>query len=288
MMHIQNYFKLMRLDKPIGIFLLLWPTLIALMLATEGQPDLKIMFIFILGVVIMRSAGCVMNDIADRKYDSKVERTKNRPLAANVISVREAVYLTLVLLSIALALVLQLNVFTIQLSFLAVVLTLNYPLMKRFMSMPQAILGLAFGIGILMAFAATTDTVPPIAYVLYFANLCWVIAYDTQYAMVDKACDLKIGIKSTAIFFGKYNRIIISLLQIFSLLAFIYIGIYFELKWPYYLGIVIALALMIYQYYLIKDDDVQNCFKAFLNNHYVGMAIFLGLCLANILRSVTI
>ncbi len=272
-----NYALLMRLHRPIGIFLLLWPTLWALWIASEGQPDLLILTVFILGVIIMRSAGCVINDYADQKFDPHVQRTKQRPLAAKTVSRAEALILFTILCLLALGLVLLLNTLTVMLSVVAVLLAISYPFTKRYTHWPQAYLGLAFGWGIPMAFAAQTGTVPPLAWALLLINLLWALVYDTLYAMVDREDDLQIGIKSTAILFGRADRTIIAGLQIIILGLLIGVGNILYLGIPYYLGILGAALLAFYQQWLIRDRSATHCFQAFLNNHWFGAVIFLGI-----------
>lgn len=271
------YVQLMRLDKPIGIFLLLWPTLFALWIAGEGSPNPKIVLIFIMGVVIMRSAGCVINDIADRKVDGKVTRTSTRPLAIGIVSVREALILFCSLLLMAFLLVLQLNTLTIVLSFAALLLAVFYPFMKRITNLPQMILGIAFAWSIPMVFMALTEQIPLVAWVLYAATVFWVIAYDTQYAMVDRMDDIKIGVKSTAILFGQADRAIIFVLQIGMLGSLILLGQMIHSGSFYYLGVVGAALFIAYQQYLIRDREPKACFKAFLNNNLLGTYLFLGI-----------
>lgn len=277
--HLADYARLMRLHRPIGILLLLWPTLWALWIASHGRPDFKILIIFILGVIIMRSAGCVINDFADRHIDGAVARTKDRPLVIGKVTSKGALILFAILLLIAFLLVLQLNFLTILLSLMGLVLAIIYPFMKRYINSPQFILGLAFSWGIPMAFAAQTNSVPFIAWLIFAANMLWVVIYDTLYAMVDKNDDLLIGVKSTAILFGQADKLIIGLLQIGLITVLFIIGILLQLKIEYYLGIVAATAFAIYQQYLIKDRDAQKCFQAFLNNNWFGMMVFLGLVL---------
>ena len=271
------YERLMRLDKPIGVLLLLWPTLWALWVASRGVPDWITLLIFITGTVLMRSAGCVMNDIADRKYDGLVERTKNRPLATGEVSVKEAYLLVAVLALGAFCLVLLFNQKTILLSFAALFLAATYPFTKRFFAIPQAYLGVAFGFGIPMAFAAVNDYIPPLAWVLLTANVAWAMAYDTQYAMVDRDDDLKIGIQSSAIFFGKYEVIAIMICYAIMLALLAYIGKFMGFNKLYYAGLIASLLLVCRQYVLIKQRDKTNCFKAFLQNNWIGLAIFSGL-----------
>ncbi len=270
------YERLMRLNKPIGILLLLWPTLWALWIASRGHPDWIILLIFITGTVLMRSAGCVMNDIADRKYDGLVERTKNRPLAIGEVSVKEAYLLAGGLCLLAFALVWQLNKTTILLSFAALFLAATYPFTKRFLAIPQAYLGVAFGFGIPMAFAAVNDYIPPLAWVLLAANVAWAIAYDTEYAMVDRDDDVKIGIKSSAIFFGKYDVIAVMACYAITLGLLVYVGKFMGFGIYYYIGLGTALMLVLWQYQLIKKRVNADCFNAFLHNNWIGLAIFLG------------
>ena len=271
------YERLMRLDKPIGILLLLWPTLWALWLASRGVPDWITLLIFITGTMLMRSAGCVMNDIADRKYDGLVERTKNRPLVTGEVSVNEAYLLVAGLTLAAFSLVLQFNKTTILLSFAALFLAFTYPFTKRFLAIPQAYLGVAFGFGIPMAFAAVNDYIPPLAWVLLAANVFWAMAYDTQYAMVDRDDDVKIGIKSSAIFFGKYDVIAIMVCYAIMLGLLAYVGKFMGYGKFYFIGLAAALLLACSQYVLIKNRDKTNCFKAFLHNNWIGLALFIGL-----------
>ncbi len=277
---INAYERLMRLDKPIGILLLLWPTLWALWIAGQGQPDLSVVLIFVMGTILMRSAGCVMNDVADQKFDGHVERTRLRPLVSGEVSTKEACLLAAGLSLAAFSLVLFLNPLTISLSFLALFLAVTYPLTKRFLAIPQAYLGIAFGFGIPMAFAALTDSVPLVAWLMLLANIFWAVAYDTQYAMVDREDDLKIGIRSSAIFFGRFDVFAIISCYVVMLALLLIIGLMQQLHWPFYVGLGLAAALAIYHYVLIRHRERQRCFKAFLHNNWVGAVIFLGL-LAN-------
>ena len=274
---LHQYILLMRLDRPIGIYLLLWPTLWALWIAAAGVPDLWVATVFVLGVVLMRSAGCVINDYADRKIDPFVERTKARPLAAGKVSAREALVLFVVLCLIAFALVLTLNGLTIALSLVGAFLAATYPFMKRHTYLPQVYLGLAFGWAVPMAFAAQTGEVPVVAWLLLIATVLWATAYDTMYAMVDRPDDIEIGVKSTAILFGDADRLIIGIIQAFMILVLLLIGGRLEMSWIYYAGVLVAAALMAYQQNLIRERDGMKCFQAFLNNHWVGMAIFAGI-----------
>lgn len=276
------YIRLMRLDKPIGILLLLWPTLWALWIAGNGQPDWRVTLIFILGTVLMRSAGCVMNDYADRHFDRHVERTKNRPLTAGLVSEKEALLLAAMLVFLAFLLVLQLNLLTIQLSFAALFLAATYPFTKRFFSIPQAYLGIAFGFGIPMAFAALTGEIPRLAWLLLLANVCWSLAYDTEYAMVDRDDDVHIGIRSSALFFGKFDVAAIMFFYLTMLELLVWVGIQAALGWPFYLGLGVAAAIAFYHYTLIRDRQREGCFKAFLHNNWLGAAVFAGLYLSHL------
>jgi 4-hydroxybenzoate polyprenyltransferase len=271
------YERLMRLDKPIGILLLLWPTLWALWLASRGLPDWITLLIFITGAVLMRSAGCVMNDIADRKFDGLVERTKNRPLATGEVSVKEAYLLAAGLALAAFGLVLLFNKTTILLSFAALFLAATYPFTKRFLAIPQAYLGVAFGFGVPMAFAAVNDYIPPLAWILLMANVFWAIAYDTEYAMVDRDDDVKIGIKSSAIFFGKYDVIAVMICYAIMFAILAYVGKLMGFGELYFIGLGAALLLACRQSVLIQKRLKTDCFKAFLHNNWIGLAIFLGL-----------
>jgi 4-hydroxybenzoate polyprenyltransferase len=274
---INAYERLMRLDKPIGILLLLWPTLWALLIAGNGKPDWIVVLIFVTGTVLMRSAGCVMNDIADSRFDGMVERTKNRPLVSNEVSKKEAYCLAAALSLFAFILVCMLNHKTIYLSFVALFLAATYPLTKRFFAMPQAYLGVAFGMGIPMAFAALTNNIPPVAWVLLAANIFWAIAYDTEYAMVDREDDLKIGIKSSAITFGQYDVLAIMLCYITTLVLLVVAGKMLHLSQYYFIGLNVAAMLAVYHYFLINKREKARCFKAFLHNNWFGFAVFMGL-----------
>lgn len=276
---IPDFIQLMRLDRPIGILLLLWPTLWALWIAGEGSPDYSVVFIFCMGVVLMRSAGCVVNDFADRKIDGEVERTKNRPLATGRITSREALTLFGLLMGLAFFMVLFTNIFTILLSFGAALLAASYPFMKRYTHFPQVALGAAFAWSIPMSFAGQTNSLPSEVWIIYGATLIWTVAYDTMYAMVDREDDLRIGVKSTAIIFGRADKLIIGCLQLVTLLLLVILGLQLELGVCYYLGLLVAAGLFVYQQALIKNRDRDACFEAFLNNNQVGMAIFIGLFL---------
>ena len=273
----REYLLLMRLDRPIGALLLLWPTLWALWLSSDGSPDAFVCAVFIVGVFVMRSAGCVINDYADRHIDPHVERTRDRPLAAGRVQPREALTLFAVLMLIALALVLTLNPLTMMLAVIGAFLAALYPFMKRFTYLPQVHLGLAFSWAIPMAYSAQTETVPPIAWLLLMANLIWTVAYDTIYAMVDREDDLKVGVKSTAILFGELDRVFIAGMQLSVVVVLLLIAQQSALGWPFVLGLVLASALFIYQQWLIRQRQRAACFKAFLNNNWVGAVIFIGI-----------
>lgn len=275
---IDDYERLMRLDKPIGILLLLWPTLWALWLSSLGRPLLVVLWVFLLGTVLMRSAGCVINDIADRDFDPHVARTKERPLAAGRVSVKEALLLFTGLVLLAFALVVALgNSLVLMLSIPALFLAASYPFTKRFFAIPQAYLGIAFGFGIPMAFAAHLGYVPALAWWLLLANVFWAIAYDTEYAMVDREDDLKIGIKTSAITFGRFDVVAVMVCYALTLAILAGIGWWMRFSVIYYGGLVVAGLLAVYHYSLIRERQPARCFKAFLHNNYVGLAIFAGL-----------
>lgn len=277
---IDPYLKLIRFDRPIGTLLLLWPALWALWLAADGFPPFKYLVIFLLGVFFMRSAGCVVNDIADRKFDDKVKRTKNRPLAQKQLPVVNALILFVVLMLCALILLLFLNSLTIKLAMIAAFFAITYPFMKRYTYLPQIYLGVAFAFSIPMAYAQLTGTVPAEAWLLFIANIFWTTAYDTMYAMVDRECDEKIGIKSTAILFGDLDIVITHIIQVFMLIALILLGIKLELNIYYFLSLAISAVLFIYQNKLLRSRETSKYFKAFLNNNWVGMTIFIGIAIA--------
>ena len=274
---LKQYGLLARFDKPIGILILMWPTLWALWLASRGKPDIGVLIVFMLGVVLMRAAGCVINDYADRNIDPHVGRTKLRPIAAGKVAPKEALALFAALALVAFALVLLMNTLTIALSVIGAFLAASYPFMKRYTYLPQAYLGMAFGWAVPMAFAAQLDSIPPVAWVMYLAVLLWALVYDTMYAMVDKDDDLKIGVKSTAILFGAYDRQIICVLQIIIISLLVVIGQWERLAWPYYGGVLVATGLFIYQQTLIVHRDKTQCFQAFLNSNWLGLAVFIGL-----------
>ena len=271
------YSRLMRLEKPIGIFLLLWPTLWALWIAAEGMPDMLVFVVFVLGVILMRSAGCVINDYADRDFDPHVERTKLRPIAAGAVKPKEALVVFIVLCLSAFSLVLLLNTFTILLSFGGALLAAVYPFMKRYTHLPQVALGAAFAWAVPMAFAAQTNEIPVVAWLLFIATVLWAVAYDTMYAMVDREDDLKVGVKSTAILFGDADKFIIGVIQLLVLLTLWLVGEQLAMSLPYYIGLAVAAGLSVYQQLLIKDRVGPQCFKAFLNNNWFGVAVFAGI-----------
>lgn len=271
------YIKLMRLDRPIGILLLLWPTLSALWIAAEGKPDLTVLIVFTLGVILMRSAGCVINDYADRKVDGLVFRTASRPLITGALQPKQALQLFAGLGITAFLLVLLLNTMTIWMSFIGLFLAATYPYMKRYTYLPQVYLGAAFGWAIPMAFAAQTNTIPTIAWLLFLANILWATAYDTFYAMADREDDLLAGVKSTAILFGDDDKIIIGVLQLSFLFVMILVGGQLELGLSYYAGICLAAGLSVYQHKITADREPAQCMHAFLNNNWVGAVLFLGI-----------
>ncbi|MFO1389631.1 4-hydroxybenzoate octaprenyltransferase [Cellvibrio sp.] len=272
-----HFLQLMRLDKPIGILLLLWPTLWALWLAAKGVPSLKNLVIFCLGVVVMRSAGCVINDFADRKIDGKVQRTQGRPLATGAVTSREAIILFVSLCLAAFGLVLMTDWLTIKLSVGGLLLAFSYPFMKRHTHLPQVVLGAAFAWGIPMAYAAETGALDKNMWLIYLAVVLWTVVYDTFYAMVDRDDDLKIGVKSTAILFGEQDRIITGALQALVIYALVLVGKAYALGWVFYLSLVTASGLFVYQQWMIRFRERTACFKAFLNNNWVGAAIFVGI-----------
>ena len=269
--------RLMRLDKPIGIFFFFFPKIIALWVSGKGKPNPTIVCVFILGAIIMRSAGCVINDLLDRRFDISVERTKNRPLAVGAISVTEALFVFFTLIFFAFLLVVQLNILTMIMSIIAVLLAAIYPLMKRYTHLAQVVLGATFGWAVPMAFTALTNQIPPEAWLLYLATCCWAIVYDTEYAMADRVDDIKLVLKSTAILFGNADRAMIALFQLCVFLLLIKCGVGLGLGRIYYSGLFLASFFSIYQQYLIKDRISINCFKAFLNNNFLGATVFLGL-----------
>ena len=274
------YIRLMRLNKPIGTYLLLWPTYWALFLSAEGWPDIDLLVIFTLGVLVMRSAGCVINDYADRNIDQNIARTKGRPLITGEVSPKAALRLFVFLLIIAFGLVLLTNALTIQLSLIALALATLYPFTKRWTHLPQVVLGLAFGMSVPMAFSAQTGSIPVSAGWIFLATIVWTLIYDTFYAMADRDEDIKIGVKSTAILFEKYDQIFITFLQILLIIVFVVIGNLFDLGSIYYFSLVIILIFMVYHQFLMKKRQKELFFKAFLNNNFIGMTAFIGIFLS--------
>lgn len=273
------YIQLMRADKPIGTWLLLWPTLWALWIAAEGVPTPTLLLIFIAGVFLTRSAGCVINDYADRHIDGHVKRTAERPLATGKVTEKEAILLFFGLMLTAFVLVIFTNTLTILMSFIGIALAFCYPFMKRYTHLPQVVLGAAFGWAIPMAFTATTDSLPLIAWLLYLAKILWTVAYDTQYAMVDRDDDLKIGVKSTAILFGDADKLIVALLQGAALVLLALVGLILQMSFWYYWGLTAAMGFFIWQHYLIRYRERDPCFRAFLNNHLAELAVLIGIIL---------
>ncbi|MHB8728143.1 MAG: 4-hydroxybenzoate octaprenyltransferase [Sulfuricaulis sp.] len=276
---LKDYARLMRLHRPIGTLLLGWPTLWALWIAAQGRPDARVFIVFVLGVLLMRSAGCVINDYADRHFDPHVERTRDRPIAAGRVSPRAALVLFALLCLLAFALVLTLNRLTILLSFAGAFLAVTYPFLKRYTSLPQFYLGMAFGWGIPMAFAAQTGGVPLLAWTLFAANIAWAVAYDTAYAMVDRDDDLRVGVKSTAILFGKYDRRMVFVFHVLALILLGLTGAQGGLGLRYYAGLAGAFGFALYQQRLMRTRTREGCFRAFLNNNWFGAAVFAGLLL---------
>ncbi|MDT0178396.1 4-hydroxybenzoate octaprenyltransferase [Enterobacter sp. BRE11] len=275
----QAYSRLMRIDKPIGTLLLLWPTLWALWLSDMGVPPLPVLVVFVLGVFVMRAAGCVINDFADRKVDGFVKRTAGRPLPSGAVSEKEAKILFVLLGLLAFALVLTMNLMTILLSLGGLALAWCYPFMKRYTHLPQVVLGAAFGWAIPMAWAAVSESLPLECWLVFLANICWTVAYDTQYAMVDRDDDIKIGVKSTAILFGRYDKLIIGLLQLATLGLLALVGLLMQLNAFFYWSLLGAAALFLYQQKLIVGRERDACFQGFLNNNYVGLMVFIGVVL---------
>ncbi|WP_289243128.1 4-hydroxybenzoate octaprenyltransferase [Methylophaga sp. UBA678] len=274
---VMPYIQLMRLDRPIGILLLLWPTLSALWIAAEGLPDITVLVVFILGVILMRSAGCAINDFADREIDGSVWRTQNRPLATGELTARQAIYVFIGMALVAFILVSMLNTLTVWLSLGGVFLAATYPFMKRYTYFPQIYLGMAFGWAIPMAYAAQTNSVPVMAWLLFLANIIWTTMYDTFYAMADREDDLLAGVKSTAVLFGDDDLIIQGMMQVAYIFVMVLIGVQLEMSFIFYLGLCVAGGLFAYQQFLAKDRQPQRCLQAFLNNNWVGLAIFLSL-----------
>lgn len=273
----QAYSRLMRTDRPIGSLLLLWPTYWALWIAARGVPDWHILIIFTIGVFSMRAAGCVINDFADRKFDGSVERTKNRPLPRGDVTEKEAKILFAVLVLVSFGLVLTLNTMTIWLSVAGLALAWVYPFVKRVSHLPQVVLGAAFGWSIPMAFAAVSESLPAECWLLFTVNIVWSVVYDTQYAMVDRNDDLKIGVKSTAILFGRFDKMIIGILQLVMILMLLWVGLMVNLSGIFYWSLLLASALFVYQQRLMADRERDPCFQAFMNNNYVGFILFLGM-----------
>jgi len=269
--------RLMRFDRPIGILLLLWPTLWALWIAGNGQPSVKNLLIFCTGVVLMRAAGCIMNDVADRDFDPHVERTRNRPLASGELTVREAILMFFILMLLAFGLVLLTNALTVKLAFAGAVLASTYPFFKRWTHFPQVVLGIAFGWGIPMAFAAETGRLVSAAWLILLINVIWSVIYDTLYAMVDREDDISIGLKSTAILFGRYDLLILRVLKVLMITLLAWLGLKLQLNWPWFVGVAAAAGLFTMQQYRVRTRDRDACFKAFLNNNWVGIAIWAGL-----------
>ncbi|CZF82923.1 4-hydroxybenzoate octaprenyltransferase [Grimontia marina] len=278
------YWQLTRMDRPIGSLLLLWPTLWALFLAADGMPNLHVLVVFVLGVIMMRAAGCVINDFADRNFDGHVKRTQARPLPSGLVTAKEALALFGLLILGAFLLVLTLDSLTIKLSVVAALLASVYPFMKRYTHMPQLVLGMAFSWAIPMAYAAQSGELPPVAWMLFLANVLWTVAYDTLYAMVDRDDDLKVGIKSSAIIFGRFDKIAVGILQLVTILLLVLVGFLCGLSQVYYWFLLAASALFVYQQWLARGRERELCFKAFLNNNYVGMLVFIGLALAVLIK----
>lgn len=281
---LELYFRLVRLDKPIGTVLLLWPTLSALWLASGGVPDWKLLLIFSLGTFLMRSAGCAVNDYADQDFDKHVKRTAERPITSGRVSGKEALAIAAGLSLIAFLLIQPLNALVKQLSVAALIIAATYPYFKRFFAIPQAYLGIAFGFGMPMAFAAVQGAVPPVAWLLLLGNVFWAVAYDTEYAMVDRDDDLKIGIKTSAITFGRFDVAAIMLCYGVHLAILLVVGQHFGLGWPFLLGMAIAAACAVYHYFLIRGRERAPCFAAFRHNNYLGAAVFAGIVLDYALR----
>jgi 4-hydroxybenzoate polyprenyltransferase len=278
------YFRLVRLDKPIGILLLLWPTLAALWFASDGKPDWRLVMIFFIGTVLMRSAGCAINDFADRDFDRHVKRTEQRPLTSGRIAGWEAVMVAAILALISFLLILPLNALTRELSVAAVAIAASYPYFKRFFAIPQAYLGIAFGFGIPMAFAAVQDMVPPAAWLLLLANVFWAVAYDTEYAMVDRDDDLKIGIKTSAITFGRFDVAAVMLCYAVTFMIVFLVGWQYGLRTWFIAGMLVAAGCAVYHYRLIRERDRMRCFAAFRHNNWLGAAVFAGIALDYALR----
>jgi 4-hydroxybenzoate polyprenyltransferase len=282
---LEEYLRLMRLNRPIGIWLLLWPTLWALWVAGNGRPDPKVLLVFVLGVTVMRSAGCIVNDFADRNVDPYVKRTRERPLAARRVTPAEALVLFACLSAAALWLVTRLDAFTLRFACIGAALTVSYPFLKRFFALPQLYLALAFSWGVPMAFAALVGSLPRAAWMMFVATIIWVTVYDTLYAMVDREDDLKIGVRSSAIVFADMDRVIVGVLQLMMLLALLLMGTSLHFGNAYVGGLAAAAVFFAYQQWLIRAREPGACLRAFQNNHYVGMSIFIGILLEYTYRS---
>ena len=277
MSKLNAYWRLMRADRPIGTYLLAWPTIWALLIGGNGEPSLKLFVLFMLGTFLMRSAGCVINDFADRNLDGHVSRTHQRPMPAGEVTATEAVVVFGLLLFAAFIVVLQFNTQTVMLSFAAAGVAALYPFCKRWTHLPPVVLGVAFSCGILMAFSAQNSTQWFIAGVLFVTNVIWTVMYDTEYAMADREDDLQVGIRSTAILFGRHDRLIIGLLQLITVALLTYVAYWFDWSWPLLLALAAIVGLFVYQQLLIREREPSQCFKAFLHNHYVGMTFATGL-----------
>ena len=277
MSKLNAYWRLMRADRPIGTYLLAWPTIWALLIGGNGEPSLKLFVLFMLGTFLMRSAGCVINDFADRNLDGHVSRTHQRPMPAGEVTATEAVLVFGLLLFAAFIVVLQFNTQTVMLSFAAAGVAALYPFCKRWTHLPQVVLGVAFSFGILMAFSAQNSTQWFIAGVLFVTNVIWTVMYDTEYAMADREDDLQVGIRSTAILFGRHDRLIVGLLQLITVALLTYVAYWFDWSWPLLLALAAIMGLFVYQQLLIREREPSQCFKAFLHNHYVGMTFATGL-----------
>ena len=274
---LQAYIMLMRLHRPIPILLIFWPTLTAVFMASNGMPSIKNIIIFSLGIVIMRTVGCIVNDITDKDFDKYVKRTNTRPLTTGELKVKEALFLAFILTLIAFTLVLFLNIYTILMSFIALFLAILYPFCKRFLPIPQLILGFAFNFGILMAFTAQQNTIPLEAWLFYLATICWTIAYDTIYALADKDFDKQIGLNSSVLFFGKNVILYISIFNALAIILLLIMGIYLNYNAFYFLALIISIALFIKQYFIYKKSTIENCIKAFSHNHWIGLLIFVSI-----------
>ena len=271
------YWRLMRFDKPIGILLLLWPTLWALWIAGEGSPSIRNTVIFCAGVVLMRAAGCIMNDVADRDIDPHVHRTRSRPIAAGELTVRDAMWMFGILMVLAFGLVLLTNSLTVRLAFAGAALAASYPFFKRITHVPQVVLGVAFGWGVVMAFAAETNSVPAVAWLLLLINVFWSVIYDTLYAMVDRDDDIRVGVKSTAILFGRHDLLVLRILKAVMLFLLVWAGLILELSWPWFAAIAVTAGLFLLQQIRVRSRDPEACFRAFLNNNWIGLVLFAGL-----------